>query len=215
MVSLRRERRRAERRWIRIGSGVARTLYVSARRALVKQIYICKIEYYQHQMSQCDGDQQRTFVFLNNLMGRTLDPALPTSFSDDELASRFSDFFSEIIRIKRETDESVVNQEFSVDFPLRFTRSFTFSHFRSVTEADVLGYIRETRKMLFSYKNIYHYTYRNTYIALYFSYAKVTCNTHKNKKLLSIPLKLVPSLAKLPLPYFPPSTGRSASSHSN
>ena len=45
------------------------------------------------------------------------------------------------------------------------------------------------------------------------SFAKVTCNTHKNKKLLSIPLKLVPSLAKLPLPYFPPSTGRSVSSH--
>ena len=35
------------------------------------------------------------------------------------------------------------------------------------------------------------------------SFAKVTCNTHKNKKLLSIPLKLVPSLAKLPLPYSP------------
>ena len=57
--------------------------------------------------------------------------------------------------------------------------------------------------------------YPHTYIALYFSYAKVTCNTHKNKKLLSIPHKLVPSLVKLPLPYFPPSTGRSASSHPN
>ena len=63
----------------------ARTLFVSARRTVVKQIYICKIEYYQHQMSQCDGDQRRTFVFLNNLMGRTLDPAMPTSPSDDEL----------------------------------------------------------------------------------------------------------------------------------
>ena len=69
--------------------------------------------------------------------------------------------------------------------------------------------------MLFSFKNKYHYTYPNTYIALYFSYAKGTCNTHKNKKLLSIPLKLIPSLAKLPLPYFPPSTERSASSHPN
>ena len=76
-------------------------------------------------------------------MGHTLDPA---SSLDDELASRFSDIFSEkIIRIRREIDVSVVNQEFSVDFPLRFTRSFTF-HFRSVTEADVLRYIRETRK---------------------------------------------------------------------
>ena len=68
-------------------------LFVSARRAVVKQIYICKIEYYQLQMSQCDGDQRLTFVFLNNLMARMLDPAMPTSSSDDELAPRFSGFF--------------------------------------------------------------------------------------------------------------------------
>ena len=157
VVSLCRERRRAERRWRRIGSGAVRTLYVSAHRAAVRQIFICKIEHYQHQVSQCDGDQQRTFVFLNNLVGRTLDPAFPTSSSDDELASCFSDFFSEkIICIRRETDASVVNQEFFVDFPLHFTRSFTFSYFRSVTEADVLRYIRETRKTLFtrSYQRI-------------------------------------------------------------
>ena len=110
VVSLRREQRRAERRWRRIRSDAACTLFVSARRAVVKQIYICKIKYYQHQMSQCDGDQQRTFIFLNNLMSRTLDPAMPTSSSDDELAFRFSDFFLEkIIRIRREIDASVVN----------------------------------------------------------------------------------------------------------
>ena len=122
VVSLRRERRRVERRWRRIRSDAASTSFVSARRAVLKQIYICKTEYYQHQMSQCDGDQQHTFVFLSYLMGRTLDPAMPTSSSDDELASSFSGFFSEIIRIRSEIDESVVNQ-FSVDFPLRFTRS--------------------------------------------------------------------------------------------
>ena len=84
-------------------------------------------------------------------MGCTLDPALPISSSDDELASHFSDFFPEIIiRIRSEIDASVVNQEFFVDFPLRFIRSFTFSHFRLVTEADVLRYIRETRKTCWS-----------------------------------------------------------------
>ena len=145
-MSLRREWRRAERRWRRIGSNAARTLLISAHRAVVKQTYTCKIECYQHQMSQCDGDQQHTFISLNNLMGRTLDPVMPTSFSDDELASRFSTFFSEkITRLRSEIDVAVVNQEFSVDFPLRFTRSLT-SHFRLVTEADVLRYMRETRK---------------------------------------------------------------------
>ena len=93
VVSLRREQRRAERRWRRVGSDAARTLFVCACRAVVKQIYTCKIEYYQHQMSQCDGDQRRTFSFVNDLMGRTLDPLMPTSSSDDELASHSLPFF--------------------------------------------------------------------------------------------------------------------------
>ena len=112
VVSLRRERRMAERRWRRIGSDTARTLYVYARRAVVKQICTCKIEYYQHQMSQCDGDQQRTFVLLTSLMGRTLDPVMPASSSDDELAFRFNNFFSKITRIRNEIDAAVVNREF-------------------------------------------------------------------------------------------------------
>ena len=62
-------------------------------------------------MSQCDGDQQRTFVFLNNFIGHTLDAAMPTSSSVDELASCLFGFFSEkIICIRREIDASVVNQ---------------------------------------------------------------------------------------------------------
>ena len=80
-------------------------------------------------------------------MSRTLDPVMPTSSSDDELVSCFYTFFWEkITRIRSEIDASVVNREFSVNFPLCFTRSLTFSHFRLVTEADVLRYMRETRK---------------------------------------------------------------------
>ena len=54
-------------------------------------------------------------------------------------------FSEKITRIRSEIDAAVVNREFSVDFPLRFTRSLTFSHFRLVAEA-VLRYMRETRK---------------------------------------------------------------------
>ena len=55
-------------------------------------------------------------------------------------------FFSEITRLSSQIAAAVVNREFSVDFPLHFTRSLTFSHFRLVTEADVLRHMRETRK---------------------------------------------------------------------
>ena len=69
-------------------------------------------------MSQCEGNQQCTFVFLNNLMDLTLGPVMPTSSSDDELASRFSTCFSEITRFRSEINVAVVNREFSVEFPL-------------------------------------------------------------------------------------------------
>ena len=161
---------------------------------------------------------------------------MPTSSSDDKLASRFNFFLEKMTRIRSKIDAAVVNREFSVDFPLCFTRSLTFSHFRLVTEADVLRYMRETRKTCSldpinvsklgeayesaapavgaiinsSYPLV---PYPHTYIALYSRSPKLPVTHTKNKKLLSIPLKLVPSLTKLPLPYFPPSIGRSASSH--
>ena len=147
VASLRRERRRAERNWRRVGTEAARTLYVSARRAVVKQLQTCKIEYYQHRMSLCDGDQRRTYALLNSLLGRKMNPIFPTSTSSNELVSRFSTFFShKITRIRSEIDALIVDQDFSLDFPLRFTRSSTFLHFTLVTEADVLRYMRETRK---------------------------------------------------------------------
>ena len=56
-------------------------------------------------------------------------------------------FFPEKITcIRSEIDVAVVAQEFFVDFLLRFTRPSNLSHFRSVTEANFLRYMRETRK---------------------------------------------------------------------
>ena len=66
--------------------------------------------------------------------------------------------------------------------------------------------------MLFSFKNKYHYTYLNTYIALYFRTPKLPVkHTNNLKNFVSIPLTLVPSLANYPLPLSPPSLGVSPS----
>ena len=117
VVSLRRERRRAERRWRRIGSDAARTSFVSARRAVVKQIDTCKIEYYQHQMSQCDGDQRCTFVLLNSLMGCTQDPVMHASSLDDELASHFSKFFQRSLSLEVKLTQLLLIESFLQIFP--------------------------------------------------------------------------------------------------
>ena len=69
MVSLRRQRRKAEREWRRLRIYSSRTIYVAAWQAVVKQIFVCKVEYYQHQLALTAGDHRRTFQFLNVFAG--------------------------------------------------------------------------------------------------------------------------------------------------
>ena len=148
-MSLRRQRRKAERDWRRLRTDAARALFVSAHMAVVKQIFSCKVEHYQYQLALCKGDQRHTYMVLNSLLGRSRDPVMPSSMSDDELASCFSAFFTEKVdHIRSEIDAVVVDQEFSVDFSLGFNVNNIFSQFTPVTEADVLRYVKGDKKDL-------------------------------------------------------------------
>ena len=56
-------------------------------------------------------------------------------------------------------------------------------------DGDVVAWLKKAelvaklKKMLFSFKNKYHYTYPNTYIALYHSHAKLpVTHTHTQKQ---------------------------------
>ena len=88
MVSLRRQRRKAERVWRRLRTDSLRTIYVAARRAVVKQIFVCKVEYY-HQLALTAGDHRRTFQLLNDLLGKVQCSTMPSSSSEIELAAQF------------------------------------------------------------------------------------------------------------------------------
>ena len=147
MVSLRRQRRKAEREWRRLRTDSSRTVYVAGRRAVVKQIFVCKVEYYQHQLALTAGDHRRTFQLLNDLLGKVQCPTMPSSSSEVELAARFSAFFNaKIDRIRSEIDVSVAGHEFSVDISFDLDIASTFSYFRPINETDVLRYMRETKK---------------------------------------------------------------------
>ena len=147
MVSLRRQRRKAEREWRRLRTDSLRAIYVAARRAVVKQIFLCKVEYNQHQLALTAGDHRCTFQFLNDLLGKVQCPTMPSSSSEVELAARFSAFFSaKIDRIRSEIDVCVAEHEFSVDISFDLDIASTFSYFRPVNETDVLMYMRETKK---------------------------------------------------------------------
>ena len=147
MVSLRRQRRRAERVWRRLRTDSSGTVYVAARRAVVKQIFFCKVEYYQHQLALTAGDHRHTFQLLNDLLGKVQCSTMPSSSSEIELAAHFSAFFNaKIDRIRSEIDVSVAGQEFSIDVSFDLDIASTFSHFRPINETDVFRYMKETKK---------------------------------------------------------------------
>ena len=64
----------------------------------------------------CGGDQGRLSKVLGGLVQRKDAPVLPSSQSDLELASSFSDFFSEkILQIRSELELDSDARDFSVD----------------------------------------------------------------------------------------------------
>ena len=67
---LRRQRRRAERRWRRLRSDTSRSDYTAARRAVGNQVLLRKVEFYGGQVASCKGDQKKLCCLMNNLMGR-------------------------------------------------------------------------------------------------------------------------------------------------
>ena len=145
MVSLRRQRRTAEREWRRLRTDSSQTVYVAARRAVVKQIFVCKVEYY-HQLALTAGDHRHTFQLLNDLLRKVQCPTMPSS-SEVELAARFSAFFkAKIDRIRSEIDVSVAGHEFYVNNSFDLDIASTFSYFRPINGTDVLRYMRETKK---------------------------------------------------------------------
>ena len=83
----------------------SRRHYVSARSAAVSAIAQRKRKYCKNQIASCAGNQGKLFKVIDGLMERRSDPILSHSLCDADLASSFSEFFSEkITHIRRELD---------------------------------------------------------------------------------------------------------------
>ena len=146
VVSLRRRRRQAERRWRRLRTHPARLEYMATRNAVISRVSFRKIEYYKQKVAACGGDQRQLFMLLNSLLHRKSAPVLPHSVSDATLASAFSNFFTEKVSCIRRALDVPLNIEFSVNFNEHIEISNTLLCFHWVAVEDVRGYIRGLNK---------------------------------------------------------------------
>ena len=146
VASLRRERRRAERRWRRLRTDPSRSEYVAAKRAVVSCVVTRKTEYYRGRIASCEGDQKKLYAVLNTLMGKGACTSIPSYISGADLASEFASFFdSKISRIRGMLDEAV-DGELSVDLVPHFELTRILTNFNPIGVEDVLQYTRELNK---------------------------------------------------------------------
>ena len=147
IVNLRRQRRRAERKWRRVRTESSRRQFVAARQAVVIAVAQRKREYYRNKIASCDGDLGRLFRIMGGLMKRS-DSTLPYSLSSADLASSFSNFFSEkIVRIRDELERGPQTRGYLVNFDTRPRMILAFlSNFEHISLPRLRVIIKEAKK---------------------------------------------------------------------
>ena len=88
-----REKRRKERKWRNVRNEESRNEYRVAKNSLNSLIRIKKREYYRRKIEEHGQDINKLYAIIDNLTGNKKKALLPEGFSDEELATMFSDFF--------------------------------------------------------------------------------------------------------------------------
>ena len=93
LLHLKRQRRRAERRWLKSGLTVDRQIFSRLKQQVTKLV--------QQAKTTC----RELFLNVNTLLGKAKPATFPTTYTEEELSGVFSDFFqSKIIAIRNNLD---------------------------------------------------------------------------------------------------------------
>ena len=144
---LRRERRKAERKWRQNKTDLTWSRYSQARRNVVTAIKEEKIKYYKGRVDSCGTDQKKLFSVVDSLLGGKSVNVKPSSDCDETLASEFVSFFaSKIAGIRLALDGIPIGHGFSIDYHHPVNSTTVLSSFHSIGIEAVLSYLRNTKK---------------------------------------------------------------------
>ena len=129
--SLKQQRRRAERLWLKTGLTVHNQLYNSAKKLVTKLVHKAKTTYYCNKIKESLSCKQ-LFSVANQLLGNKKPSPLPTVFPLVDLPKCFLDFFKDKIEtIRNKLD--VISSNPPACTELSF-HGRPLTHFRPVTE---------------------------------------------------------------------------------
>ena len=91
--SLRRERRKAERKFWRSKNDIDKKAYLLLQKKCTEMVKSKKNNYVTHKLD-AQNSSKELFSIVNNLIDREKEVVLPDTTSDLDLANQFKDFFS-------------------------------------------------------------------------------------------------------------------------
>ena len=97
---LKRERRQAERRWLKSKLTVHKQIYDSIKQKVTNLVDKAKQAYYSAKI-QSSTISKQLFQNFNTILGKSRSSPLPSAFDSDDLPNAFSDYFTEKIRTIR------------------------------------------------------------------------------------------------------------------
>ena len=97
---LKRERRQAERRWLKSKLAVHKQIYDSIKQIVTNLVDKAKQAYYSAKI-QSSTTCKQLFQNFNTILGKSRSSPLPSTFDSDDLPNVFSDYFTEKIRTIR------------------------------------------------------------------------------------------------------------------
>ena len=97
-----RERRKAERRWLSTGLTVHKQVYNAAKRHITRLVQAAKTSFFSTKIMESKSSKQ-LFNITNQLASRKKPSALPTVYPLVQLPQRFADFFLSKVQTIRHT----------------------------------------------------------------------------------------------------------------
>ena len=139
-----RQRRHAERQWLKTGLTIFKQVYSAAKRRVTSVVNEAKTAWYSFQISNSDSSRQ-LFSVYSTLSGLDKSSPLPTNFSEHELPCKFINFFtSKISNIRAELDKLSTSTSTS-HYVGHYYVSYSFTAFKPVTKGEIRKIITNSR----------------------------------------------------------------------
>ena len=134
LLEAKRSRRQAERKWRNSNLTVFKDLYKKAKHHVTNVVLKAKKLYYNSKISSANCSKE-LYKITNNILARTKQVHLPTTYPLSSLPELFSNYFSDkIMKIRNELDSQAVS---ALPAQADSFSGFTLSTFEPVTEAMV------------------------------------------------------------------------------